>query len=783
MKKISQALFLGALIFAPLAFGTVEHWSLLTLQLLIAAALVSFCLQRFPPNEKLLEVPGLLPLCLLLGWMALQIVPLPLALVKLLSPETYQVYKPVYDMLDGDKWMPLSVYPKGTVLEGVRIFTYVVFYVLTVQLLSNGRLLKQTVTLCCWLAIGIALLAILQKFSSPDKIYWLRSAPAGTLPVGPWIYRSQYCGFVELLAPLVLALMLYYRPLLPSDEPLRKRIVAFFSKDDSGNYYILLGFGLLVLASSVFVSLARGGIISLSLSFLVFFLLLGWKESRYSGLFSMMLVTCLVLAVSWFGWEPIVERFDKMFSVSGEVTVDRIPIWENTWQLFKDFVLTGSGFGTFIAVFPHYRTVPGEAIFDHAHNDYLELLTDGGIIAFFLVGWFFFSVVRQGWRMLRRRRDRYSILLSIGALTSIVAMLIHSISDFNMHNGAVGLYFFFICGLLVSVGHTRFHYQLNATLLPKSRWLSQNILLFAGAVFFFLVIIGQGGATAARYHYQSVKNIYLSRQLSKERLEEVADGLQLAAKLDPFEGMYPYLQGDVQRLSQQPEKALASYVLAALKDPLDGAFLQRIGLILPEERQRDAEYLLAKGAERTLKKDQLLLTHVEWLLTMRQRDKAIAVLQQGIADKPKLVSVVLPLLQSFTFTREELVAVLPQTVESWVECGNTLEKIGNLEDALFFRLRALDYLDGADKIQPVWFSHLYNYYKKQKDEDKALEILRLGIEKLPNYPRFHEWLGDYYAGEGIAYRAEEEYQQVLLVEPHNEAIRRKIEKLLSLREK
>jgi tetratricopeptide (TPR) repeat protein len=214
-----------------------------------------------------------------------------------------------------------------------------------------------------------------------------------------------------------------------------------------------------------------------------------------------------------------------------------------------------------------------------------------------------------------------------------------------------------------------------------------------------------------------------------------------------------------------------------MKDPLDGAFLQRIGLILPAERLKDAEYLLAKGAERTLKKDQLLLTQVEWLLTTRQRGKAITVLQQGITDKPKLVSVVLPLLQSFAFTRDELAAVLPQSVESWVEYGNTLEKIGNLEDALFFRLRALDFLDRADKIQPVWFSQLYNTYKKQKEEDKALEILRLGIEKLPNYPRFHEWLGDYYAKEGIAYRAEEEYQQVLLVEPHNEAIRKKILKL------
>ncbi|MBU1564278.1 MAG: O-antigen ligase family protein [Proteobacteria bacterium] len=777
MKKISYALFIGPLVFAPLAFGTVEHWSLLVMQLMIAAAICAFCMQRKQTTEKLLRVPGLLPLIILVGWMILQIVPLPVTIVKILSPETYQVYKPVYDMLEGNSWMPLSVYAKGTMLECIRITTYIFFYILTVQILSDSERLKRTVMICSWLAIGIGFVAILQKFSSPEKIYWLRSVPSNTMPIGPWVYRSQYCGFVELVAPLVLALALYYRPLVASEESLRKRIVAFFSKDDGGNFYILLGFGLLVLASSVFISLARGGIIALCLSLLFFFLLLAWKEAKYSNLLYMGFFSCLVLSVSWFGWDPIVERFDKIFTSTGELNVDRFLIWQDSWQLFKDFWLTGSGFGTFIAAFPHYRTFPGESIYDHAHNDYLELLTDGGIIGFLLAAWFVLAVIHQGWKMLRRRRDRYSILLSIGALAGIVALLIHSISDFNMHNGAVGLYFFFICGLLVSAGHTRFHYQMNTTLLPKSSWLSQNILLFAGGVFFCLVVFGQGGVTLAQYQYNSIKHIYLSRQLSEQRLQEVSSGLQSAARLDPLEGLYPFYQGDVQRYLNNPEKALSSYILASLKDPLDGAFLQRIGLLLPRDRQKDAEYLLEIGAQRTLKKDQLMLTRVEWLLVTTQRSKAIEVLREAIAVKPNLLKVVMPLLQSFSFTREELAAVLPDSVESWLQCGIFTEKTGTLEDAAYFWQHALDFLDKESTIQPGWFSHLFNYYKKQKNEEKALEVLRLGIEKIPNYPRFHEWLGDYYAKEGIVYRALEEYQQALLLEPLNEALRRKIEKL------
>jgi len=350
-------------------------------------------------------------------------------------------------------------------------------------------------------------------------------------------------------------------------------------------------------------------------------------------------------------------------------------------------------------------------------------------------------------------------------------------SDFNMHNGAVGLYFFFFCGLLVSAGHTRFHYQMNITLLPQSRWLTQNSLLFVGGIFFCLVLFGQGGVMLAQYQYNSIKHIYISRQLSEQRLNEVSSSLQIAARFDPFEGLYPYHQAEVQRYLKHPQKALDLYVQAGLKDPLDGAFLQSIGLLLPRDRQKDAAYLLKVGAERTLKKDQLMLTRVEWLLSVGKRDEAAEVLREAIAAKPGLVKMVVSLLQGFSFTSEELAEVLPISVESWMQCGYFLEKLGKHEDAAYFWQNGLQFINDESTIKPEWFSKLYSYYTKQKDSEKALEILRLGIEKLPQYPRFHEWLGDYYAKEGIAYRAEEEYQQVLLVEPLNEAIRKKILKL------
>jgi tetratricopeptide (TPR) repeat protein/O-antigen ligase len=776
MKKIPYVLFICTLIFAPLAFGTVEQWSLLTVEVLIALAAIVYSIQLIKTSGSFLHVPGFIPLLLLMGWMIFQLVPLPVILVKVLSPATYQVYKPIYDMLEGNRWMPLTVYQKGTVQECLRIVSYILFYILTIQLLSGAERLKQTVKICSWLAIGVAVLAILQKFSSPNKIYWFRSAPLDSSPIGPWINHSQYCGYIEAIGPVVLALLLYYWPVFSTNESLRKRIIAFFTMIGE-NFHIFLGIGVLIMASSVFISMSRGGIIALTFSLLFFFIILRKREPKYSNLFFAGVAVCLMVSIAFLvGWGSIFERFGHTFT-DGRIKFDRIPIWQNSSEIFRDYWFAGSGFGTFINIFPNYKTIPDDFIYDHAHNDYIELLTDGGIVGFVLVAWFVIAVVREGWKMIGRRRDRYSILISIGALSGILAMLIHSVSDFNMHNGADGVYFFFLCGLLVSAGNTRFQYHTQSTLLPRMSWPSKNLLLGATLLFLGAVVVGQGGAMVARWKYEGVKDIYLSRQLADTYLQQISTTVKQAARLDPFEGMYPFLLGDVARFQGHLDKALEYYVQAGKKEPLEGAFLQRIGLMLPKEHQQFAEVLMEKGAKSTFKKDDMMLSRAEWLLETGQREKAIEILRDGLIQKPRLVNIVSPFLQGATFTREEITAVLPLTVDAWIQYGSLLEKMGNLEEAEYFLNHALDFLEGEKNIQTRWFMHLYTFYTKQKEYEKALEVLRLGITKIPDYAPFHIRLGDYYAKEGILYRAKEEYQQALLLEPKNESVRKAIERM------
>lgn len=463
MNRLSFALFLLTLFFAPLAFGSVETWSIGSVEVLVFFSLF-LCFFREKNRNKFYKPPGLLPLLLLLGFILLQLIPLPADFVGFLAPDIYKAYAPILDLLEIKPWIPLTVNQKLTFLEFLRISCYAGFYILTVQLLSQKEQLTKTIRIVAWLGIGIAFLTIIQKFTSPHDIYWFRPAPEEASPTGPWVYRNHYAGFMELIFPLVLALFFYYRPKSFIKQSLRQRTASFFNAPAS-NLYFFLGFGIILILSSVFVSLSRGGIIAINSGLLLFLAILARKSPHTGKTTFLFVLGGVFLTVTWIGWDPILSRFNNTLSETGGIQDARILVMQDCAPIIRDFLFTGSGFGTFRHVFPQYSTIPSYILFNHAHNDYIELLTDGGLIGFGLAAWFVLAVLNNGIKQLKKRRDSYSILLTIAGISAIGSILMHSLTDFNMYNGANGLYFFFICGVLVSAGNTRLHFNTRPTLL------------------------------------------------------------------------------------------------------------------------------------------------------------------------------------------------------------------------------------------------------------------------------------------------------------------------------
>jgi len=489
-------------------------------------------------------------------------------------------------------------------------------------------------------------------------------------------------------------------------------------------------------------------------------------------------VICLAgLAVSWFGWQPIIDEFDRAFDPSGAIRDARLQLWSDTLKLIVDYLYVGGGFGTFNDIYPSYKTIASNFAFEHAHNDYLELLANGGIVGFALAAWFCLAVLAQGLRLVMARRDRLAVLVGIGALTSICALLMHSVVDFNMHNGAVGLYFFFICGLLVAVVNHRYSRYEETSLLTVMQPKGRRMLTAFSSVFLVLVVTVQLSVLIAANSYTKIRDIYVTRHLAPELVSEIERRLAAAVTFDPLEGRYPFYQGNIKLVQQQTEDALNHYLQAAQKQPMDGFYLQRIGMMLPQTKSDVATSLLQEGYRRALNKEQLVHSWAEWLLMTNQREQAVAMLRERLQVDPAQIVQMIPMLQIHAFTREERARLLPAKPDAWIRYGDYLEKAGNPEGSLYYREKALQFIDNEPEIKANWILQLINYHRRHQQPEEALEVIRYGIDKLPDYAPFHIWLGDYYKKEGITYRAKEEYERAVMLDPRNESYKRRLRKL------
>lgn len=775
MRSCSFFLLLTTLLFAPLAFGSVETWSLGTVEALSFLTAIFYLLHIRRHDLAALRVPGLLPLLLFLLLISLQLIPLPPDVVKVIAPAVHRAYEPVLELNNSSSWIPLTVNTRATLLEGIRLSSYAAFYILTVQLLSDSQYLTKTIRVVAWLAIGIAFLAIIQKFTSPRAIYWFRPTPENSGTVGPWIYHNHYAGFMELVFPLVLGLFFHYRPTIRYQQSTRSQIASLFNAPGS-NLHFFLGFGVVLVLASVFVALSRGGIIAISVGLVLFLSLMARKRAASGNILPFVLIAASLLAVTWMGWDPVLAKFNRTLNETGGIQDGRLVIWTDSAKIIRDFLFTGSGLGTFLHVYPQYSTFPSSAIVDHAHNDYIELLTDGGLAGFALAGWFVLSILTHGFRLLGTRRDPYSTLMIIAGLTAIISLLLHSFTDFNMQNGANGLYFFFLCGLLVSAGNTRLQYRTRPTLLPQvsHNWKWMGLMALP---LLFLTVSVQSGILLASRQYKKTASVYLNPQLSTELQKQLLSAIDEAIKFDPFNASYHFYRGNLLFDMKEKELSLASYLYAAGQDPLEGAYLQRIALFFSSTNTDKAAKLMGIGHQRSLNKKELVFIRAEWLYRMNRKEEALQAFHEGFIAFPHLARKIFPLLTVLSFDKDEIEKILPPRPSVWIEFGKFKEELGQEEEVEYYRLRALDFIDQVKEIYPSYFMQLYTFYQKHKRYDDAIAIVRRGVERLPNHAHFHVILGDYYKQQDIPYRAKEEYEQAKILDPGNASIDKKLKSL------
>ena len=587
METSSFLLFLITLCFAPLAFGTSESWSILVMEILVSCSGLLFICSRTKNAQGIFKTPALLPVLLLIFFLLLQCLPLPSSLVRVIAPNIYQIYTPVFELHGSPFWIPLTVHFEATVREVLRLIFSLGFYVLTVQLLTKSSRLRITVYTVLVLSGGLAFEALVQKFISPQMIYGFKHIPASAWQgaLGPWVNPNQYAGFMVMVSPLFLALFFYLLPALKKNASSKTYILTALTSRGA-NLRLLLVFFLALILSSIFLSHSRGGVLSVCLAVFLFYVFSVPHKSLTKQRFPFLLIISLIGIALLCNWNSILRKFSSTISLHNGIGIQdgRLQVWQDSLRIIYDFPLTGAGFGTFHDLFPAYKSFSDIYSYMHAHNDYLELLTDGGIIAFCLGGWFIVSMYSTVWKQLKHRQDPYAFLLTIGALSGISGMLFYSLTDFNLHNGANGLYFFFLCGLAVSAAHTRHHSHTKPTLLGPQNYLPQKNSFLCIACFVLLTAASlvMGGGLLAERNYKLGEKMSVQMMRPEKKRARMIFLLEKAQHQAPFSAKYDYALANL--ISDIPDKTRAFQlsVSAMRKQPTEKAFYQSAVSLLSE---------------------------------------------------------------------------------------------------------------------------------------------------------------------------------------------------------
>jgi len=724
---------------------------------------------RLNNSKPIYKTPGILPLLIFLIYILFQIVPLPASIVKILSPNTYIIYAESVSLLDPTAWLSISINKKSTLSEFFRYLAYVCIYFLTVQTLANKKKLEQTVYVVVSFATLLSVLAIVQYYSSKDIIYWFREVPNNSIVFGPYVNHNHFAGLIEMILPIAIALFLCLKPQVTYKVSFREKLISFIDPQRLESH-ILLGFSAVILLLTVVISVSRGALISVCLSMIFFILILVLRrQQKKSGLIFIFFFIAIIISVNWFGWDEMVERFGELKNERGEIHEARLEFWKDSTKIIKDFPITGIGFGNFGDIYPRYRSfLSKNRLVLHAHNDYLELMIEGGLISVCLVAWFFYALLIPGIRTILTRKERYSFYLFIGCLSGILAILFHSFTDFNTHIGANGLYLFFLFGLLISAANTRLRGLKTKTILEKSNhfkfWIVTplaSLALITGLVFNIGIMVGS-------INFASVADIFLDEETPINVLKKTASSVKKASKFDPFEGQYYYALGNVVSLMNKPKHALDNYKKAIYFNPYNGEILQQAGLLFDNlGDKKSAEKLLKAGIRTDISNADAYGTYATWLLYQDKKQQSMNVLKKALSLYPETTGEYIALMLMNQFETQDILEVLPDKVRSYIELGNYLEQSQQYQSAELVYKKAFSLIEIDEDLHHSSFSRIAQFYINTKREDEALNILLQGINYFPNDVNLRIKTAKIYFKLGIPYRSKEEYKKALTIDPKN----------------
>ena len=520
--EFEDYLLLTTVSLLPWAFGGVDMWSYRCASLLVLAAASLALWKRGWAGWGLGRGAGwLLPAFLLALWGGLQLVPLPPGAIRAISPRAYDMYARVFPGYDGaltvdpqralesraleragnvpaldpvagstsetglrlpecstKRWRSLSLEP-GATLERLLWYVALLLGFLVIRERVSSRDRRSVYLWALFLTLtALALFGLVQRQLWKGEIYWFRKVLVPVFPFGPYFNPNHFAGAMLLAVP-ALAGHAWGRLLRGGRAALYE---ARFGLAAVGAATCLVaGFGTMSKSAAV---LLPGSLLILALA--------GARTLRARLAVVGVGVLLLALTGGLLLNSGVASRFEQLVGSSEEATLEgRTVVWQASLDMFRDYPVTGAGFGAFGYVFVRYMPAGTRYRWGHVHNDYIELLLEGGIVAGALFVWL---LAGYAWRVVRRLRRSTPLSPGrIGLVLGICLMSLQALMDFNHQVPANALLFVTFCAILLPAGKAAARTSSGARVMA------------------LLLVAGLGGL----YGYRAVTGIPASHSLER----------------------------------------------------------------------------------------------------------------------------------------------------------------------------------------------------------------------------------------------------------------------------
>jgi O-antigen ligase len=432
-----------------ISFGGVYPWAYVPLFVacgMAGVALIVSGVRRASPQFLIV-----VPLVFVALAIALQLVPLPYRVLERISPHMPLVLRQ-YDFgyataLNENRPIShaLSVDPSATwrALGAFACLSLLLMGGAASLTPSDARAIGRGIAL---IGAVIAFEGIVQRAVAPGRIYGFWRPLQGGAPFGPFVNRNHFAGWMLMAVPLSVGELGGRAAQLVRQIRNGWRATFKWFQSVDGNVTALLFFAVVLMISALVLALSRSGIVALVIALVACAQTMRRPET--TGLrraFAAYLIFAVTVGIVLVGADAVAFRFAGQ---DASTWGGRQGPWSDAVGVAREFPLTGFGLNTYGTAMLFYQRSDTRRHYSAAHNDYLQVLADGGVLVAVpacLAVFAMVSAVRK--RIRTSNASGRSYWLRVGAATGLLAIALQEVVDFSLQIPGDAALFAVVCAV------------------------------------------------------------------------------------------------------------------------------------------------------------------------------------------------------------------------------------------------------------------------------------------------------------------------------------------------